>query len=360
MGLKFRRVRLATSATCALSAVCFVIVATGCAAKGTSDAEEGGSDAAGTTPQDGSTVGPGHEGGGTGSDANGGGGDGQTQTGLDSGTTGTVASGGDAGSGPESRSGGCTGLPICDDFEEDTPGMKPANWTLVLGCNASQMQDTGSDGGLLVGVDTSEHHSGSHSVRVTGGDSCGYYFVNTSAFATLGSQVYARFWVMFSGAPTTGHNGFVSMYSGPAKTTAALDYNNTGQLRLGFQGGVVVWNSTIAGADSTLPDIDSTGEAESVVTPASQWSCIEFHIDQTNAHIEFRFQSPTASTEASVAGLSYDGTPTAGVSDTWGSSGPAAPLDVQAFGLGWLGLNDHYTVWFDDVALSGTTWIGCD
>jgi hypothetical protein len=266
------------------------------------------------------------------------------------------------GGAPESGAPGCASLPLCDNFDEDTAGQAPpsSKWSLVLGCNASQTTDGLPDGGQQIEVDNSQHHSGTNSVRVSGGDSCGDYFVNTSAFASIGTgDLYARFWVMFSGLPTTGHNGFLSMYSGAVKASAIDDYNNTGQLRLGFQGGVVVWNSTINGADSTLPDIDSTGEMQSVMTPMSQWSCIELHINQATAHIEFKFQAGATSTEMSVAGLSYDGTAATGET-TWASSGPTAPLELQTFGLGWLGLNNQYTVWYDDVALSGAGWIGCE
>lgn len=292
-------------------------------------------------------------------------GDGGPTPGADGGdvSSGGPEAGGDTSaseSGAEGGGSSCASLPLCDNFNQDTAGAAPPGptWSLVLGCDAAMtMNGPAAAGGLLVQVDSSEHHSGKNSLRVVGGDSCGYYVVNTSALSSLGTDVYARFWVMFSGPPTTGHNGYVSMYSGPELSSAVADYDNTPQLRLGFQGGVVVWNSTIDGSDSTLPDIDSTGEMASVVPVASAWSCMELHLDQTNANIELRFEG--ASAEATVPGLSYDGTATPGVSDTWKSSGPTS-LALKSFGLGWLGLNDQYTVWFDDVALSGTGWIGCD
>ena len=55
--------------------------------------------------------------------------------------------------------------------------------------------------------------------------------------------------------------------------------------------------------------------------------------------------------------LSYDGTSTQGVSDNWHSGGPTS-LMLKSFGVGWLGLNNQYTAWFDDVAL-GNSRIGC-
>jgi hypothetical protein len=267
-------------------------------------------------------------------------------------TSGAGGAGGQGGAAPV----GCSGLPLCDDFESDTVGMPPdpTLWTVLMGCNPNMANSPAPGGGLLVGVDGSQAHSGSKSLRVVGGDSCGYYAINTSAFAKLGPQVYARMWAMFSGAPTMNHNGFVSMYSGTATNFLQM-YSNSEQLRLGFQGQVMVWN--YLSSDATLPDIDMMGEVTSVATPVNQWSCIEFHLDQTTGNIEFWFQAQASSAEASVAGLSYDGTSTTGVSDSWHNGGPTS-LALKSFGVGWLGLNNQYTAWFDDVAL-GNSRIGC-
>jgi hypothetical protein len=264
-----------------------------------------------------------------------------TQDGAASGDAGGSGDGASASEG----GGGCSGLPLCDNFDEDTSGTAPANWSLVLGCNASQMSnDAGS--GLLIGVDSSQHHSGNNSVKVMGGDSCGYYFENTAAVATLaaGKQLYARFWAMFSGAPTMNHNGFMSMGLTSTMTTAP-------QLRLGFQSNIVDWN--YIPTDSTLPDLGPTGVAASVATAVMTWTCIEFHVDETTGHLEFWLNG------TSVSGLTYDGTTTAQVDDQWATGGPPAPVVPISFGLGWLGLNNQYTIWYDDVALGGAR-IGCN
>ncbi len=166
-----------------------------------------------------------------------------------------------------------------------------------MGCNPNSANGAVDGGGVTVGIDSSQRHTGNNSLRVVGGDSCGYYAVNTSAFAKLGPQVYSRFWARFSG-PSMNHNGFVSMYSGTA-TNFLQNYSNSEQLRLGFQGDVIVWN--YLSSDATLPDIDSMGEAQSVAAVASEWSCIEFHLDQTTGNIEFWFQAQESATEASVA-----------------------------------------------------------
>jgi hypothetical protein len=206
--------------------------------------------------------------------------------------------------------------------------------------------DTAADsGGLLVGVDSSQHHSGNNSARIVGGDSCGYYLTTTSPFSQLGPQLYARFWVMFSSGPTQNHNGFLSM------ATAAGDH-----LRLGFQMNVVDWNAQMT--DATLPDLGPQGVSESVGTSAAtwtSWNCMEFHLYETTGDLEFWLNSsPTT-----VAGLSYNGTAVANVSDQWAAGAPSPDVPTN-LGLGWLGLNNQETVWFDDVALSASQRIGCN
>lgn len=259
---------------------------------------------------------------------------------VDAGYDGGAPAGeGEAGS---EAGGGCAALPLCDGFEQDTPGLPPTGWDVVMGCNPNTT-DTQTDGGLLVGVVSTEHHTGSHSLRVVGGDTCGYYAVETTAFAHLGPQLYARLWAMFSTGPTPNHNGFLSM------TTTGGDH-----FRLGFQDSVVAWNAEKS--DSTLPDMDTQGTSLSVGTGAAtwtSWNCFEFHVDETDGRIEFWFNGQ------SVTGLSYDGTSTQGVDDQWAQGRPTPPTPMN-LGIGWLGLNDQETAWFDDVALSSQGRIGCN
>jgi hypothetical protein len=261
------------------------------------------------------------------------------EAGSSSGTD--AASQGDSTS-PEGGSAGCSSLPLCDGFESDTPGMQPNGWKVVMGCNPTSTDGPVEGGGLVVGVDSSQHHSGNNSMRVVGGDSCGYYFVNTSAFSSLaGNQLYARFWVMFSTGPTQNHNGFLSM------TTTGGDH-----FRMGFQDNVVDWNAQKS--DATLPDMDPQGTSQSIAPAAMKWTCLELHIDETNGYLEV-WQDDGSSP---VAGLSWSGQSLQGVNDQWAHGAPSPPVPTD-FGLGWLGLNNQETVWFDDVALGGAR-IGCN
>jgi hypothetical protein len=317
-----------STAACRWATLGLVMLSGACASPGSSTpADREGQDSGPQAPLDASA-------GGEASVADTGGGTGEADT-----------SAGEAGGDGAAGGTGCASLPLCDDFDEDTPGAPPANWTVVMGCNPNT-QDTPVDGGgLLVGVDTSQHHSGTSSVRVVGGDSCGYYFVNTGAFPHLGTQLYARFWVLFSSGPTQGHNGFLTMPTGGGD-----------HFRLGFQDSVVDWNAETS--DSTLPDMDPQGTSLSVGTGMATWTawnCMEFHLDEGTGDLEFWFNGSAAA----VSGLSYDGGVVQGVNDQWSRGAPSPPVPTS-FGLGWLGLNDQETVWFDDVALSSSGRIGCD
>lgn len=281
-----------------------------------------------------------------------------------------------SGSSTQSGSGACTPV-FSDGFEAYGAGGPPDQsvWHSLLGSGQSYLQiDAGpSSGGLYIQIDSSQHHAGTNALRVTQGDGNGYYAVNTSAFSKLGQQVYARFYARFSGGSgtvdggfaTTGHNGFLSMHSGyPPNTDPNFwtDYANEpsghvgGELRIGVQGNALDWNNWISSADGTLPDINSTGAAQSINPPANAWNCYEFHVDQSTGYLEFWYNG------ASVSGLSWSG-PTdpgiaAGVKTDWAQKGPAVPLSLQSFGLGWLNLGVSETVWYDDVALANCR-IGC-
>jgi hypothetical protein len=284
--------------------------------------------------------------GGNGSDASGG-----SSGGSSGGTDGGVLEGGGA-DGATAGDGGavCSALPLCDGFEADTPGMQPSasRWTVVMGCNPI-MQDTAVDGGLLVGVDNSQAHTGKNSLRVVGGDSCGYYVTNTTALSNAklaGGPLYVRFYARFSGPPTPNHNGFLSMATG-ATGDAGGDH-----IRLGFQDQVIAWNAQ--NSDSTLPDMDPQGTTLSTTTSPNNWDCFEFSVDYKAGDIQFWLNGMP------IQGLSFAASQTAvqGVDDQWARGGPKVPIAVTSFGIGWLGLNNQYTAWFDDIAL-GNARIGC-
>jgi hypothetical protein len=277
-------------------------------------------------------------------------------------------------SGASASEGGTTSCTpaFSDGFESDTAGNPPNQnvWHSYMGCDAaSTAADAGAPGGgLIIGIDGSQHRSGNNSLKIIGTvEGCGVYAIDTTAFAGLGPQVYVRFYARFSGLAgsadggmaTPNHCGFLSMYSGSPPSTDPnfwQDYNHGtstgGQIRLGSQSNVIDWNNIVMGADATLPDLGPTGIAQSIDPPANQWQCFEFHVDQTTGHIEFWLNGTM------VPGLSWEGTPVAGVSDQWSTQGPPVPWSLQSFGLGWFGLNGAETAWYDDVAFASCR-IGC-
>jgi hypothetical protein len=272
-----------------------------------------------------------------------------------SGTTGAPDGGSPTGDG--AAGGGCAGLALCDDFESDTANMPPSGWTVLMGCNPATTQNPSgtmdgpaSGGGILVGIDATQAHSGTNSLRIVGGDSCGYYAVNTAAFtsnAALGTQMYARMWARFSAAPPSSHNGFLSM------NTTSMTSHQPDLLRLGFQNDVIEWNWY--GTDSTLPDTDMAGAAQSVAPMANTWVCLEFHIDSSTGNIEFWYNGASTTTP----GLSWNGT-AAAYQTGWTGGGWKSGIAPTSLGLGWGSFNGvMMTTWFDDVAL-GTSRIGCN
>ncbi len=122
------------------------------------------------------------------------------------GTGASTASGSTSVASGDAAAGSCVPA-FSDGFENDTAGAPPDQsvWHSYMGCNASQTPpDAGAPGGgLLIGVDGAQHRSGKNSLKVIGtaGDGCGFYAIQTSAFANLGSQMYVRFYARFSGMP---------------------------------------------------------------------------------------------------------------------------------------------------------------
>ena len=103
---------------------------------------------------------------------------------------------------------GCTGMPLCDDFEAaaDLVGSTPTGWMMLNpgGCSGSAQYSAT--------VDTSQFHSGSKSVKVTGGDSCGPLLLNTSALASIsGGEVYGRFFVRMPSTTAFDHAVMMSL-----------------------------------------------------------------------------------------------------------------------------------------------------
>jgi hypothetical protein len=249
---------------------------------------------------------------------------------------------------------------LCDNFDSDTAGGPPSSalWTLVgtTGCSG-----VGNDAAAVVypiTVDSTQHHSGANSVKVTGGDGCGPVMLNTSAFAQLGGgNVYGRFYIFIASTTGTFDHTVIGTLGLSAST---FNPNTQGTyLELASEGAgnptnVFMWQTMDS---DILPDKETSGGAASTYPAASTWTCVEFHTATTGT-------LETWVNGAAIAGLTFiPGTTTvvSGVNDQWT---PISPFTPTSFGLGWVAFSgpstpDPYILWFDDVALS-TTRIGCD
>jgi hypothetical protein len=314
-----------------LSSLAFIGLATFVAAcpLGCGDEEErsgiGGSSAqggAGGAPTTGSTTsssgsGPGTSSGPSTSSAGGGGG----------GTTSSTSSSSGGGGGGVD----CGALPVCDDFEGDT--LDTARWTIV---------SPDCSGSGTISLDTSQAHSGTRSVKVTGGGGyCDHVFIaNTSAFDTLGATVHGRAFVRFSEALGGGHTTFAAFKDSAQNT----------DIRIGGQNRVLMWNRQ--NDDATLPVLSPTGTSKSVQPPANQWFCLEFKVDGSAGTID------TWVDGVEVEGLIVDGTSTPDVDEQWLRVQNWRPNLTDAR-FGWESYaGQALTVWFDDIAL-GPDRIGC-
>jgi polysaccharide lyase-like protein len=353
------------SSRTALLLFSFFLVIEGCASTGTSSsnqdagtANSGGAD--GATSSGGSSGGAGSSassgGGASSSGSSGGGG---SSSGGGSGSSSGADDGGnvtrDSGGGDASVGQGCNGnLPLCDDFETGTVGSPPnsALWNVVgaKGCSGQASYS--------ITVDSAQSHSGTQSVKVSGGDSCGPLMMNASAFSKLtGGEVYGRFYTRFSTATPFHHSALMAL--GFAADAGPLGNNTKQYLQFaaeeaagssGVTGGMLDWNFN----DLTLPQKNSTGFGQTVYPPQSAWTCVEFHTSSSSGAIEAWVNAVAVPGMTYVPGTTVD----TQVNSGWNSGRPM-PLSLQSIGFGWVDFSSSAnTLWFDDIALSSAR-IGC-
>jgi hypothetical protein len=271
---------------------------------------------------------------------------------TDAGTSAEAASTRDAGGGDSaSTTQGCSGQALCDDFESDTVGSPPSSslWTLVgtAGCSG-----TGNPSAPIlypIVVDSSQHQSGSQSVKVTGGDSCGPLMINTSAFSQLtGGEVYGRFYVHLSDTTKTFDHTVLMALGLLTDGGVGLNIGDqSSYLQLASEGAgnatnVLMWQTTDG---NILPNKNAMGGAESTYPAATGFTCVEFHTSVSGA-IETWINGSTVA----VPGLTSP--PTPANATQWVPPSPFAPTSL---GLGWIVFSGATpTVWYDDVALSKT------
>lgn len=190
-------------------------------------------------------------------------------------------------------------------------------------------------------VDSSEAHSGTKSLKVTGGGGyCDHVFIaNTAAVPSIGGAVYGRFFVRFEAALGAGHTTFMTMKD-------SADSNK--DLRMGGQSNILMWNRE--SDDATLPVLSPAGIAKSLAPAPQAWVCVEFMVDPAGL-------LTTWVDGASVDGLVVDASSTPDVDQQWLTK--AWKPALTDFKLGWESYaGQALTLWFDDVAL-GSARVGC-
>jgi len=269
--------------------------------------------------------------------------------GVDAGKDSTVVGPGDAtGTGETSTptdANPCAGLTLCEGFETDTAGGPPSSalWSIVTGCGAVDPAST-------VTIDDTVSYTGKNSVKVVGGDNtCGPVFSNTSAFKSIGTSVYGRFYARFSMPMQAEHTMFMGL---GFDTDGGVPSQVNDNLEMTWQYGVYIWNFH----DLTLPNT-----APSASTAALTWACFEFHTDATTGDLDTWIGGTT--TDTAVAPMTFDPGSTAvvnGVNSSWSSGTRPTPLQPTSLSFGWVtfGGSDG-TVWFDDIAV-GKSRIGCN
>lgn len=229
--------------------------------------------------------------------------------------------------------GGRARCALCTDFEADAPGALPAMFS-------ARTPNCSGDGKAT--IDDQVAHSGKKSLRVqSGGGTCNHMFATPALdLSTLGSAVWVRFYVRFEHELTDNHVTFLAMQDQVSKKA----------LRMGGQKKILMWNRE--SDDATLPELSPVGIGMSVVPPAGQFKCVEFHLDGGAGTLETYVDSQL------VPGLVIDAIGTKDIDGQWLQSGKwsAKPSDI---GFGWESYgNDAMTLWFDDIAIA-TDRPGC-
>lgn len=253
-------------------------------------------------------------------------------TGGSGGMSGTPATQTSSGSGGNGAGGTSTvvdvcsqsGVLLCDDFEDATPGeAPPAPWTLAM---------NGESGTALIDASTPAQ-SGTQSVRV---DSAGNY---QTFFALEGAPVfpapqpalYARAYLRLGQPMTEGHNTYF-------KAGAADAISSDNETRLGVMVSMLMINQPDGDRGFLSNENYWTDGLAGVVIAEQTWTCVEGFFDPPNSTVRFWVD------EVEVPDLH--------VTD-WQQD------DLGSFHFGF----EKYagpdtTIWYDDIVIS-TEAIGC-
>lgn len=243
----------------------------------------------------------------------------------------------------------CDTALVCDDFEsyDSAPNGK---WTLHTA-------------GGTVAIDTTQHASGSKSVKLSttaaGSTTAMLRMQDASVFPVPGNVLYGRMLYYVESVPTQSVHWTMIAGLGlvPGQTYHAL-YRYGGQMPV-TQGATFLGSQMMANydtpdwySDKSTPGSDCWHHSSGRVIPVAQWTCVEWKFDGPNNGMKLWLDGALAP-DLTILGHG-DGCLNAPTNFPW-TAPTFASLD-----LGWESYqsDDARVVYVDDVALS-TTRIGC-
>jgi hypothetical protein len=317
---------------------------------GTAGAATGGANATGGSTSGGSGGNGGSNAtGGSGGSATGGAGTAGSATG---GSAGTSSPGGASGASGSAGTGAnpCDTALFCDDFESYTSAPN-GKWSLR------------TTSGSAIAIDTTEHVSGTKSVKFTTPSASSVTafmrIQDASIFPVPNNVLYGRMMFRVESEPTQSvHWTMVAGLGLVPGQSYHSEYRYGGQMPI-TNGNTFVGSQLMANyetpdwySDKSTPGSDCWHHSNQRIIPAATWTCVEWKFDGANNGMQLWLDG-TAADDLTIMGHG-DGCVNAAADFTW--TAPAfASID-----LGWESYqqDDPRTAYVDDVVLS-TTKIGC-
>ncbi len=221
-----------------------------------------------------------------------------------------AGAGGSAGGGQAGSGGGgstdCSTFKLCDNFEGDAPGMGKSAWKVTQG------------NGYTVVVDTTQAHSGTHSVHISAPIKSGSGVLReTSTFPA--TEFWGRAFMRFKAA-AGGHQMFIAVLVQGGDQFRLLNTLGSNAVRTNEQNGDMFF-------------------ASKTNIPMETWFCYEWHVTATSASV---YMDGKELTDAAPTG--------------WKIS------NAQTLQIGYQRFQDGTSageIWLDDIAINDKQ-IGCN
>jgi hypothetical protein len=261
-------------------------------------------------------------------DAGSGGGAGSTA--LDAGAGRPSDAGATIDAGPVIGSWPCSTEPLCDDFEAQPLGQKPAGaWTVTMAGSASS--------GQVVRVDDKHAFSGKQSIFFGTSSGAPYAYISPKPFAKWPSQtMFGRMMLYFEDVPGGNPPAHAPIVRGTGDNGVAVHFG----ARNGPAGMTNVYALTFT------PNQCDTNRVGSIALPKNRWFCYEWMWRRDTGEWALW-------TDGAVA-------PVMEFRATGGACWRVPTIDAMDFG--WMQNHEatqKLSMWMDAVALSGSARLGC-